>query len=183
MTCNISNFKEKINHISDIIFSLTFLFNGLQNKLKTKNAPDSENEKEFIDIKKNLLEITTEISEIKSILLKISLENNNEDITTPKNISNNNSIIKNTNQSINLSEEIYNITKENNKEKNEINSLLISQTLENSSSDINQISLLKEKLKKNEKKLLELKNIYESDIESRNLIEKLLKKNLEENKI
>ena len=142
---NIITFKEKINSISDIIFSLSLLFNGIQNKTKK--------EKEFSDIKKNLLEITNEISELKSILYQISLEN--ED---------NSGLIKSTNQSINFSEDFHTINNEN------------------SDLNLNEISSLKEKLRTSEKKLLELKNIYDSDIESRNLIEKLLKQNLEENK-
>ena len=142
---NIIYFKEKINNISDRIFSLSILFNGIQNKNKK--------EKEFADIKKILLEITNEISELKSMLYQISLENDD-----------NSCLIKSPNQSINFSEYFHSINNEN------------------SDSNLNEISSLKEKLRISEKKLLELKNIYDSDIESRNLIEKLLKQNLEENK-
>ena len=57
------------------MFSLTISFNTLQNK-KDKSLSQ---EPEFLSIKKNLLDITTEISELKSYLLKVSLdiENNN----------------------------------------------------------------------------------------------------------
>ena len=155
----IFNFKEKINAISDIIFSLTFSFNDLQNKNKNKS-----NEKIFSDIKKNLLDITTQISELKSILYQISLSDNEDTI------NNSSEIIKSTNQSINFTEEFYSIN------DNNINK-------ESADNNITEISKLKEKLRTNEKKLVELKNMYDSDIESRNLIENLLKKNLEENKV
>ena len=165
-----NNFKEKINNVSDLVFSLTFLFNGLQNKI------NKENEKDFSDIKKNLLEITTEISEIKSLLLKISLDNSENNVQTSLSSS---GLIKSTNQSINITEELYN--NNNNIPENKINSLLIS--TQSNNSDASEILTLKEKLQITEKKLMELKSIYESDIESRNLIEKLLKQNLEENKV
>ena len=150
----IFNFKEKINAISDIIFSLTFSFNDLQNKNKNKS-----NEKVFSDIKKNLLDITTDISELKSILYQISLSDNEDTI------NNSSDIIKSTNQSINFTEDFYTIN-ENNANNNNIK--------ENTdNNNITEISALKEKLRTNEKKLVELKNMYDSDIESRNLIEKI----------
>ena len=145
----IFNFKEKINAISDIIFSLTFSFNDLQNKNKNKS-----NEKVFSDIKKNLLDITTQISELKSILYQISLSDNEDTI------NNSSEIIKSTNQSINFTEEFYSIN------DNNINK-------ESADNNFTEISKLKEKLRTNEKKLVELKNMYDSDIESRNLIEKI----------
>ena len=167
MIQNINIFKEKINSVSDMLFSLTFLFNKLQNN----NKSNSEDEKAFSDIKKNLLEITTEISELKSILLKISLEN--DDNPNQITLSSSTCLIKSTNQSINFTEDLYTLTE--NKEA-------ITQ-LKSDNNNIKEISSLKEKLRISEKKLIELKSIYESDIESRNLIEKLLKQNLEENKI
>ena len=233
MIQNIINFKEKINIVSDILFSLTFLFNNLQNKYKINN----ENDNDYSDIKKKLLEITTEISELKSLLLKISIEN--EDYSNQMTLSSS-GLIKNTNQSINFeyftnNENILNdkeAFKNNNNLKESINldksqqkiSLIESQIieLENnlskekklneklkkknieltnkleeknknyldnnislslSSQSNNEILSLKEKLRINEKKIIELKNIYESDIESKNIIEKLLKKNIEEMKI
>ena len=169
---NINIFKEKVNSVSDMLISLTFLFNKIQNKNKENN----EDEKAFSDIKKCLLEITTEISELKSILLKISLEN--EDSSNQITLSSS-GFIKSTNQSINFTEDLYTLTDNNN---NIHNKETITQTkIDNN--NINEISSLKEKLRISEKKLIELKSIYESDIESRNLIEKLLKQNLEENKI
>ena len=167
MIQNINIFKEKINSVSDMLFSLTFLFNKLQNNYKS----NSEDEKAFSDIKKNLLEITTEISELKSILLKISLEN--DDNPNQITLSSSTALIKSTNQSINFTEDLYTLTE--NKEA------ITQQKSDNN--NIKEISSLKEKLRISEKKLIELKSIYESDIESRNLIEKLLKQNLEENKI
>ena len=171
MIQNINNFKDKINSVSDMIFSLTFSFNKLQNKNKSNN----DDEKIFSDIKKFLLDITTEISELKSIILKISLEN--EDNSNQLTLSSSNALIKSTNQSIALTEDIYTLT------ENNTNKEAISQSKLENSNNANEISSLKEKLRISEKKLIELKSIYESDIESRNLIEKLLKQNLEENKI
>lgn len=52
MSNNISNFKDKINKTSDILFSLTFSFNSLQNKCN-KLSTYNENEQEFSDTKKN----------------------------------------------------------------------------------------------------------------------------------
>ena len=167
---NISTFKEKINIISDMLFSLTFLFNGLQNKNKTNN----ENEKEFSDIRKKLLDITTEISELKSILYQITLDNEDTNINNNNFQSLNTSdLIKSTNQSINFTEDFYTINDTINNTNN---------SKENPDIYLTEISSLKEKLRISEKKLIEVKNIYDSDIESRNLIENLLKKNLEENK-
>ena len=59
---NILKFNEKFNKISDIMFSLTLSINNIQNK-KDENL---SLEKEFVPIKKNLLDLSTEISELKS---------------------------------------------------------------------------------------------------------------------
>ena len=168
---NINIFKDKVNSVSDMLISLTFLFNKIQNKNKEIN----EDEEAFSDIKKCLLEITTEISELKSILLKISLEN--EESSNQITLSSS-GFIKSTNQSINFTEDLYTLTDNNNIHNKET---IAQPKIDNN--NINEISSLKEKLRISEKKLIELKSIYESDIESRNLIEKLLKQNLEENKI
>ena len=73
MSKNISFFNEKINKTSDLLFSLTFSFNSLHNKYN-KLSSYNENEQDFSDIKKKLLNITTEISDLKSSLLKITFE-------------------------------------------------------------------------------------------------------------
>ena len=69
MKKNILKFNDKISKISDLIFSLTFSINNIQNKKEMLSLLESD----FINIKKNLLSITTEISEIKSCLIEISL--------------------------------------------------------------------------------------------------------------
>ena len=89
---NILVFNDKISKTSDLIFSLTLLFNELQKKCKTIPSID----KEFSEIKEKLLEITTQISELKSHLLEISFQkdgliNNNSILQTNDfNISNSN---------------------------------------------------------------------------------------------
>ena len=55
--------------------------------------------------------------------------------------------------------------------------------ISSSKSDNSEISSLKEKLNKSEKKITEMKNIYEADLNSKILIENLLQKNLEDQKI
>ena len=55
--------------------------------------------------------------------------------------------------------------------------------ISSSKSENSEISSLKEKLNKSEKKITELKNVYEADLNSKILIENLLQKNLKEQKI
>ena len=233
---NILKFNEKINKISDLMFSLTLSINSLQNKKDINVALQPE----FLSIKKNLLTITTEISELKSCLLKISLdkENNvNSTINTnigfsrilepdDDNTSNNISI----NQIDDLKKENLNLQTSIDSFKSQIitltqklsNEQKSKENLEKSLSDIksknneliekvckmgqgnksnttnkedvetylkdtsmmsnSEISSLKEQVRLTEKKYLELKGMYDSNIESKNLIENLLKKNLEETK-
>ena len=141
MSQNISFFNEKINKTSDLLFSLTFSFNSLQNKCN-KLSSYNENEQDFSDIKNKLLNITTEISELKSSLLKITFETDEYKKTFENSqnsqidfYTNNSSTINNTNQSINFS-------------NNPINSgnIIYSQLLESSnnitdSSSINNIQI------------------------------------------
>ena len=223
---NILKFNEKINKISDLMFSLTLSINNIQ----SKKDESISLEKEFEPIKKNLLDITTEISELKSCLLKISLDNEN-------NINNNTNCFSrilepdDDNSSINhiddLKKENFNLQTSIDSFKSQIISLTqklsneqkSKENLEKSLSNIknkndelieqvykmgqgnktnkdeldtyfkdtsafsnSEISSLKEQLRASEKKYLELKGMYDSNIESKNLIENLLKKNLEENK-
>ena len=228
---NILIFNEKINKISDLMFSLTLSINTLQNKKDISILL----EQEFTTIKKNLLSITTEISELKSCLLKISLDNENNNLNTISNINNNNCFsrilepdddnlsinqiddLKKENLNLqtsidsfksqiitltqkltneqkskeNLEKSLSNIKLKNDELVNKINQgnksisnkddidvyLKDTSTMSNS-----EISSLKEQLRLTEKKYLELKGMYDSNIESKNLIENLLKKNLEETK-
>ena len=168
MSQNISFFNDKINKTSDLLFSLTFSFNSLQKKYN-KLSNYKENEQDFSDIKKKLLNITTEISELKSTLLKITFEteeyNKNMEIN-PMNIYTNNTIINNTNQSINFSNNLTNsgnitnsqiLESNNNLENSNIESLIDSYksqvlTLTNKLSMEQQ---LKENLKNKNDELLE----------------------------
>ena len=54
MSKNISFFKDKINKTSDLLFSLTFSFNSLQNKCN-KLSSYNESEQDFSDIKKKII--------------------------------------------------------------------------------------------------------------------------------
>ena len=237
MIQNISFFNDKINKTSDLLYSLTFSFNSLQNKYN-KLSNYNENEQDFSDIKKKLLNITTEISELKSSLLKITFEC--EEYKKNSNIYNNNTsqitkfdneveettsvesykaqILKLTNklssekkmrenlkskneelmeqiQKMNKNKKIQNLSNSGSSSfsmtKNESNNLLFDNNIFNNfnaslsttTKSNSEISELKEKLRISEKKIIELKSMYESDIESKNLIENLLKKNLEENKL
>ena len=73
MSDKICLFNDKINKTSDLLFSLTFSFNSLQNKCN-KISNKNETEQDFLEIKNKLLNITTEISELKSYLLKITFQ-------------------------------------------------------------------------------------------------------------
>ena len=184
--------NNKLRKISDLIFSITFSINNLQNKY-SKIGVDEE----YDNIKNNLISMTSEISETKSDLLKMSLENENIVRKEKEDIINDNNIFNlNIENELNLSlykNKIKNLQKENDNLKASIEQLkskidsfnkLISlpdekqneKIFDNNSSDF---SSLKEKY---EKKLKELKEIYDADIESRNIIEKLLNKKYNEMK-
>ena len=144
--------------------------------------------------------MTSEISEIKSNLLKMSLENENilqkeDNENDCNNLLNINKI--NIENEFNLSlyrNKIKNLQKDNESLKLSIEQLklkIISLTQlissdekikEKYSIENQEISLLQEKLKLKEKKLLEMRGAYEADINSKNIIEKLLRKNLEDMK-
>ena len=188
-------FNDKLRKISDLIFSITFSINNIQNKYKQISI-----EQEYANIKNYLINMTTEISEIKSNLLKMSLENENifkKEEENDKNILN-----LNIENELNLSlykNKIKNLIKENDNLKltieqlklkiNSLNELILSEGKEkenlnenNINNESTEISSLKEKLRINEKKLIEIKGIYDADIESKNIIEKLLRKNIDEMK-
>ena len=182
--------NEKLKTVSDLIFSITFSINNLQNN---QTSIDDE----YNNIKNNLINMTSEISEIKSNLLKMSLENENifkseKDVPINNNILDINNI--NIENEFNLSlykNKIKNLQKENQNLKTTIEQLktkiltlnkLLPSSEQNSINENTEISLLKEKLRLNQKKFIEMKGVYEADINSKNLIEKLLRKNLEDMK-
>ena len=185
--------NEKLKIISDLIFAITFSINNLQNN---KISIDDE----YNNIKNNLINMTSEISEIKSNLLKMSLENENilqkeDNENDCNNLLNINKI--NIENEFNLSlyrNKIKNLQKDNESLKlsiEQLKSKIISLTQlissdekikEKYSIENQEISLLQEKLKLKEKKLLEMRGAYEADINSKNIIEKLLRKNLEDMK-
>ena len=238
MKKNILKFNDKINKISDLMFSLTFSINNIQNKKEIASLLESD----FTNIKENLLSITTEISELKSCLINISLNNenkmdknnkNNRNYSTFKESDeeNDNSSINNINilkmENLNLRDSIdlyksqiidlnQKLSKEQkskeNVEKNlsdikikndelvekifkieqlnksKANSNIYNNNKEETDTYLKDISTmsysevqtLKEELKNSEKKYLELKGMFDSNLESKNLIENLLKKNNEE---
>ena len=181
--------NEKLKLISDLIFSITFSINNLQsNKISLDD--------EYNNIKNNLINMTSQISEIKSNLLKMSLEN--ENIFKNEEFYNDNDNLFNINK-INIENEfnlslyknkIKTLQKDNESLKSSIEQLkskIITLTQLISSQEKNNIEnqeiiLLKEKIKIKEKRLTEMKGMYEADINSKNIIEKLLRKNIEEMK-
>ena len=234
MKKNILKFNDKISKISDLIFSLTFSINNIQNKKEMLSLLESD----FINIKKNLLSITTEISEIKSCLIEISL-NKEKNINLNINKSNNHLFDSDSDNNNSSNNQIDNLKKENldllnsidlyksqiinlnqkltteQKSKENIEKSLSDIKIKNdelidkiskieqlnkSNSNINignkeegdtyikdistmsysEVQTLKEELRNSEKKYLELKGMFDSNIESKNLIENLLKKNNEE---
>ena len=232
---NVLKFNEKINKISDLMFSLTFSINSLQNKKEISLSLEPE----FISVKKNLLSVTTEISELKSYLLKISLDNENNNTINNTNLNSNNNGFSqllepdedsSINQLDDLKKENFNLQTSIDSFKSQIISLTqklsneqkSKENLEKSLSNIkikndelleqvykmgqgnksisnfnrdddtclkdtstmsnSEKTSLKEQLRLTEKKYLELKGMYDSNIESKNLIENLLKKNLEDTK-
>ena len=236
MKKNILVFNEKINKISDLMFSLTFSINNIQNKKEVVSLLESE----FSNIKKNLLYITTEISELKSCLIKISLDNetnNNiksinkhlysqslksdedyENLSTneieslkKENLNLQSSVDLYKSQIINLNNRLSNEQKSKENMEKSLNDIKFKndelvekiykiEQSNKSASNINignkeeadtylkdisttsysEIISLKEELRNSEKKYLELKGMFDSNIESKNLIENLLKKNNEE---
>ena len=239
MKKNILKFNDKINKISDLMFSLTFAINNIQNKKEISTIFEAE----FTNIKKYLLSLTTEISELKSCLIKISLDNeknnninnisskkfseNNEssddidnssinqlDNLKKENLNLQNSIDLYKSQIISLNQKLSNEqkTKENIEKnfsnvKTQNNELIEKiykiEQLNKSASNFNSVNkeegdtylkdistmsysseilTLKEELRNSEKKYLELKGMFDSNLESKNLIENLLKKNNEETK-
>ena len=172
-------FNEKLNKISDQVFSITFLISDLQNKFSQISS-----EKELNEINNNLMQMTSNVSEIKTKILKMSIENKN--IFIPETNTNKNDNIKIIDESLyqirikSLQSENQNLKcliEELNIKINSLNEKITSSKSENS-----EIFSLKEKLNQSEKKISEIKNIYEADLSSKTLIENLLQKNLEEQK-
>ena len=235
MKNNILKFNDKINKVSDLMFSLTFSINNIQNEKEISSL-----ESEFNNIKKNLLYINTELSELKSSLIKIPLDNEtNNNIKCIKDNTYSQTLKLDDDNENNSANEIENLKKENlnlqssldlykskiinlkekltNEQKskefmeknlNDIrykNGELIEkiskiEQINKSASNLgvnekeeadtylkdistmsySEIMSLKEELRNSEKKYLELKGMFDSNIESNNLIENLLKKNNEE---
>ena len=130
------------------------------------------------------MQMTSNISEIKTKILKMSIENKN--IFIPETNTNKNDNIQIIDESLyqirikSLQSENQNLKcliEELNIKINSLNEKITSSKSENS-----EIFSLKEKLNQSEKKISEIKNIYEADLSSKTLIENLLQKNLEEQK-
>ena len=173
-------FNEKLSKISDKIFSITFLISNLQNKFSQISS-----EKELNEINNNLMQMTSEVSEIKTKILKMSIENKN--IFIPEvNTKKNDNIEKDFDISL-YQTRIKSLQSENQNLKSLIEELNIkinslNEKISSSKSENSEIISLKEKLNQSEKKITEMKNIYEADLSSKTLIENLLQKNLEEQK-
>ena len=175
-------FNEKLNKISDLIFSITFLISNIQNKFSQISS-----EKELNEINKNLMQMTSFVSEIKTKILKMSIENKNIFTSEINYTKNNINIEKDFDISL-YQTRIKSLQSENQNLKSlieELNIKIISlnEKISSSKSDGSEIFSLKEKLNQSEKKISEMKNIYEADLSSKTLIENLLQKNLEEQKI
>ena len=175
-------FNEKLNKISDLIFSITFLISNIQNKFSQISS-----EKELNEINNNLMQMTSFVSEIKTEILKMSIENKNIFTSEINNTKTNVDIEKDFDISL-YQTRIKSLQSENQNLKSlieELNIKLISlnEKISSSKSDNSEIFSLKEKLNQSEKKISEMKNIYEADLSSKALIENILQKNLEEQKI
>ena len=174
-------FNEKLSKLSDLIFSITFLISSLKNKYSQITS-----EKELIDINNNLMKMTSEVSEIKTNILKMSIENKNIFISENENKMNNNiqidldiSLYKTRIKSLQSeNQNLKCLIEELNIKISSLNEMISSSKSENS-----EILSLKEKLNQSEKKITEMKNVYEADLNSKTLIENLLQKNLDEQKI
>ena len=174
-------FNEKLSKLSDLIFSITFLISSLKNKYSQITS-----EKEIIDINNNLMKMTSEVSEIKTNILKMSIENKNIFISENENKMNNNiqidldiSLYKTRIKSLQSeNQNLKCLIEELNIKISSLNEMISSSKSENS-----EILSLKEKLNQSEKKITEMKNVYEADLNSKTLIENLLQKNLDEQKI
>ena len=174
-------FNDKLRKISDFIFSITFLISNLQKKYSQMSS-----EKELIDINNNLMQITSEVSEIKTYILKMSIENKNIFIIESQN-KENEDISKDFDISL-CKTRIKSLQSENQNLKSLIEELNIkistlNEMKSSSKSENSEICSLKEKLNQSEKKIIEMKNVYEADLNSKTLIENLLQKNLEEQKV
>ena len=174
-------FNEKLSKLSDLIFSITFLISSLKNKYSQITS-----EKELIDINNNLMKMTSEVSEIKTNILKMSIENKNIFTLENENKMNNNiqidldiSLYKTRIKSLQSeNQNLKCLIEELNIKISSLNEMISSSKSENS-----EILSLKEKLNQSEKKITEMKNVYEADLNSKTLIENLLQKNLDEQKI
>ena len=173
-------FNEKLSKISDLIFSITFLISNLKNKHSQISS-----EKELDNINNNLMQMTSEVSELKTNILKMSIENKNIFIPETNNISNENlakdfdlSLYKTRIKSLQTeNQNLKSLIEELNKKISSLNEMISS-----SKSDNSEILSLKDKLNQSEKKINDLKNVYEADLNSKTLIENLLQKSLEDQK-
>ena len=181
-------FNSKLKKISDLIFSITFLIKSLQKKYSQISS-----QKELTDINNNLMQMTSEINDIRTNIIKSSIENKKifiqgakDDLKINENISKED-IGKDFDISL-YKTRIKSLQSENSNLKSLIEELNIkisslNEMISSSKSDNSEINALKEKLSLNEKKIIEMKNIYEADLNSKILIENLLQKSLEEQKI
>ena len=142
--------NEKLSKISELIFSISFLIYNLKNKYSQLLS-----EKEIDNINNTLMKMTSEVSELKTNILKMSIENKNIFVPETKNILNENlakdfdiSLYKTRIKSLQTeNQNLKSLIEELNKKISSLNEMISSSKSENS-----EIISLKEKLEQSEKK-------------------------------
>ena len=183
--------NSNLSKITDSIFQLTFSINN--------NVVTDINTKE---IKQSLIDVTSTISEIKSTLLQLSFKPQTKtpsvEASELKELKDENSMLKT--EITNLKEEIIEQKEQIDMMTTKLNSnnYISKENIENyikhlsnnssftegatTTTSNNEINLLKDQLRNSQRDLMELKEIYNSDIESKSLIENILKKDISDTK-
>ena len=183
--------NSNLSKITDSIFQLTFSINN--------NVVTDINTKE---IKQSLIDVTSTISEIKSTLLQLSFKPQTKtpsvEASELKELKDENSILKT--EITNLKEEIIEQKEQIDMMTTKLNSnnYISKENIENyikhlsnnssftegatTTTSNNEINSLKDQLRNSQRDLMELKEIYNSDIESKSLIENILKKDISDTK-
>ena len=183
--------NSNLSKITDSIFQLTFSINN--------NVVTDINTKE---IKQSLIDVTSTISEIKSTLLQLSFKPQTKtpsvEASELKELKDENSMLKT--EITNLKEEIIEQKEQIDMMTTKLNSnnYISKENIENyikhlsnnssftegatTTTSNNEINSLKDQLRNSQRDLMELKEIYNSDIESKSLIENILKKDISDTK-
>ena len=171
---HILKLNEKLSKLSDGMFNLTFLISSLQSKINSDFS-------EFNEIKNNFINLTNVISELKTIVLKISLDSQSTNTSLANsmilgNLNNN----FNVNASIDMNnindnennEKINNLLKNIEDYKNEINNLnnKLNNEIKNKQNVENELNILKNKNESLNQNILNLNQKIEN-FEKNNLNE------------